>query len=82
MDVVLSKDANKQYTLLPKSEQKKVLKRLSILEENPYEGKKLSGELEGIRSLRSWPYRILYEINQKEKRIEVLKIAHRQGAYK
>jgi len=81
MKVILSKDAHKQYSHLLKSEQIKIHKKLMILESNPYEGKKLEGELQGIRSLRAWPYRILYEINEKRKLVVIHKIAHRQGAY-
>lgn len=82
MLVVLSKDSLKQYQRIPKSEQAKIRKKLHALEQDPYSGKKLTGELKGIFSLRVWPYRILYEINEVEKRIEIHKIAHRQGAYK
>lgn len=81
MQVVLSKDAHKQYMHLPKPEQAKVKKKFLLLEQDPTAGKKLTGELSGIHSLRAWPYRILYEINKKEKRVEVHKIAHRQGVY-
>lgn len=77
MDVILSKDAGKQYKRLPKSDKTKIHKKLISLQQNPYEGKKLTGELEGIRSLRAWPYRILYEINEEKKTIDILKIAHR-----
>lgn len=82
MKVALSKDAQKQYERLPKSQQAKILKKIMGLEQNPNAGKKLEGELKGFRSLRAWPYRILYEINKAERRIEVHKIAHRQGVYK
>lgn len=82
MDVVLSKDAQKLYEHLPKSAQVKIRKKLTSLASNPYYGKKLTGEMKEIYSLRAWPYRILYEINQTEKRVEVHKIAHRQGVYK
>lgn len=82
MKVALSKDAQKQYNRLPIQEQKKVREKLVQLEQNPLSGKKLEGELLGIYTLRAWPYRILYEINVLEKRIEIHKILHRQGAYK
>ncbi len=52
-----------------------------LLEHDPTVGKKLTGELNGIRSLHAWPYRILYEINEQAQKIEVHKIAHRQGVY-
>lgn len=82
MNVILSKNAQKDYEHLPKPDQAKVRKKLSQLEQNPYVGKKLTGELEGIRSLRAWPYRIFYEVSASENRVEVHKIKHRQGAYK
>ena len=82
MIVVLSKNARKDYEHLPKSQQVKVRKKLLFLEQTPNVGKKLSGELRGIRSLRAWPYRIFYEINNEENRLEVHRIKHRQGAYK
>ena len=82
MDVILSQNARKQYEHLPTSEQAKIKKKLFALKQNPSAGKKLTGELSGICSLRAWPYRILYEINKAKARIEVHKIAHRQGVYK
>lgn len=82
MDLVLSKNAQKEYKHLPKTDQAKIKKKLKALLASPYSAKKLTGELKGIYSLRVWPYRILYETNSEERRIEVHKIAHRQGVYK
>lgn len=82
MQVVLSHDAKKHYNRLPASEQKKIKSKLLLLKENSYSGKKLGGELASYRSLRAWPYRIIYHINNKEQRVEVTDILHRQGAYK
>ena len=82
MNVVLSKNAQKEYERLPKSDQKKILKKLTSLEQNPYLGKKLIGEFTGVYSVHAWPYRIIYDINQAAKRVEIHKIAHRQGVYK
>ncbi len=59
MQVVLSKNAAKQFSRLPKSEQTKIKKKLHLLETDPLAGKKLAGELSGRRSLKSWPYRII-----------------------
>jgi len=77
MQVILSNNAKRQYGHLPESEQKKVKKKLFSLETNPLSGKKLSGELAIYRSLRVWPYRIIYIINNKKKRVEVSDIEHR-----
>ena len=82
MKVALSEDAEKQYSRLPNNARTKIKKKLLSLEQNPYSGKKLAGELSDFWSIRAWPYRIIYEINERAKRVEIHKIKHRQGAYK
>lgn len=72
-------EAVKQLKKLSTSEKKKVSKKLELLSKNPYSGKALKGELEGLRSLRAWPYRIIYEV--KNKSLIILSVAHRQSAY-
>ena len=82
MDVVIAKDAQKQYKRLPKAEQTKIKRKLAGISEDPFAGKKLKGKLQGRRVVRAWPHRIIYSINEKENRIEISDILHRQGAYK
>lgn len=82
MKLALSKNALREYERLPEREKTKIKKKLSSLAKHPYSGKKLGGDLAGYYSLKVWPYRIVFEINKKESRIEVHKIRHRQGAYK
>ena len=78
--VFLTPQSLKDYKKLPLVEQKKIKKRLALLESNIYSGKRLTGKLSEVYSLRAWPYRILYIIQSKE--VWVTHIAHRQGAYK
>lgn len=82
MQVILSENAAKHLKRFPKSEKSKIEKKLLKLRENPYSGKKLSGELDKFRSLKAWPYRIIYIIDNKQKAVFVVSILHRQGAYK
>jgi mRNA-degrading endonuclease RelE of RelBE toxin-antitoxin system len=70
----------KQLKMLPVVEQKKVLQKLLYLQENPFMGKQLKGELAGLRSLRAWPYRIIYELLGQK--ITVVSVAHRRDVYK
>lgn len=78
--VFLTTQAHKDYQKLPTIEQKKIKKRLKLLEKDIYAGKKLTGKLSEFYSLRAWPYRILYLIQGKE--VWITHIAHRQGVYK
>jgi len=81
MQVILTPKALKQFKKLPIPDQAKIKKKLFLLEKSPLEGKKLTGELAELRSLRAWPYRILYFIGSKEKKLYIVTIAHRQGVY-
>lgn len=79
MEIKYKPSAVKQLTKLPRNEKKKIIKKLELLAENPLAGKGLKGELEGLRSLRAWPYRIIYEI--KDRSLIILSVTHRQSAY-
>lgn len=45
-------------------------------------GKPLSRDLEGLWSARRGPYRILYEVDEDVRRLNVLRIAYRADAYR
>ena len=80
MKIELTKTARKQYTKLPKSEAKKISRKLRQLQDDPFSAKKLEGKLSDRYVIRAWPYRIIYVIVNKT--IQVDTIEHRQGAYK
>jgi mRNA interferase RelE/StbE len=45
-------------------------------------GHRLRGELEGLWSARRGPYRVIYELDEKQRRIAVLRIDHRADVYR
>jgi mRNA interferase RelE/StbE len=60
----------------------RIARSIDSLKTAPFSGKKLSGQLDGIRSLRVGEYRILYTIIEKRILVQVLKIAHRKEVYR
>ena len=78
--VIITDKAVKDLRKIPQREQKKIQKKLGILKEDIFSGKKLERDLKNYYSLRVWPYRIIYEIISGE--VWVVKIQHRQGVYK
>lgn len=82
MKVIVTPKAQRQYTHVPTPEKKKIIRKLKMIQENPLSGKKLEGELDSQRSVRVWPYRILYYINQKQRIIYITSILHRKEVYK
>lgn len=79
--VILSKTAKNQIKKLPKRYQKSAIEALEDLKEAPLLGKALVRELTGKFSFQFGPYRMIYKINKREKRVEVLAIRHRKHAY-
>lgn len=80
MRLLYKSQAIKQLKKLPLVEKKKIIRKLELLPQDPYVGKALKGELEGLYSLRVWPYRIIYEIIGSS--IIILSVCHRQSAYR
>jgi len=80
--IVITNRAAKDLKKLPKHIRRHVDVAIDVLRENPFAGKKLQGEHEGMWSLRVWPYRIIYVIHQEIVTVTVLRVGHRQGVYK
>lgn len=52
------------------------------LKENPYAGTALKGALRGLRRVRVGIYRVVYEIQEEELIVLVVRVAHRSDAYR
>ena len=80
--LVLKPRAKKELANLEDADRIKARVVLEAILNNPFLGKKLSGELPNQYSMRAWPFRIIYEIRKKELVILVLRIRHRKDAYR
>jgi mRNA interferase RelE/StbE len=80
--VKLKRSAEKELDNLPTKIHDKVINILLSLKENPFprNSKKLRGR-EGYR-IRVGDYRILYLIDEPDKNIEVISVAHLREAYR
>lgn len=81
MKVEYSHTARKQLKGLPRNKQIKVLQKIEKLKDDPYAGKKLKGEFSDLRSLKVWPYRIIYRYVSQDKLLFINIIQHRQRVY-
>ena len=82
MKALLTPDAKKQLSKLPRTAHSRIFRHLDYLQANPFAGKPLQRNLEGCYSLRVWPYRIVYVIIKNKNVILITAIEHRQGVYK
>lgn len=74
--------AMKELHSLPKKDQGRVLAAFDVLRENPVAGKLLEGNYKGFRSLRVWPYRIIYFVDHKIITVTVVKVGNRKNVYR
>lgn len=81
--VIISRIAEKQIESLPKHIANNVVAKIDTLALNPrpHGCKKLEGCEKEYR-VRSGDYRIIYRIEDNKLIVEVIRVAHRSGAYK
>jgi mRNA interferase RelE/StbE len=80
--LVLKPRAKKELANLEEVDRIRARVVLEAIQNNPFSGKKLTGELPNQYSMRAWPFRVIYEIRKNELIILVLRIRHRKDAYK
>jgi len=80
--IVFSRSAVKDLDRIDKIYQPHIFAALFDLRKNPHSGKQLRGGFQDFYSLRVGVYRIIYKIYKKVLNILVIRISHRQGAYK
>jgi addiction module RelE/StbE family toxin len=74
--VVVKNQARKSLEKIDRRVVPKINAAIRLLQEYPLLGKPLEGECEGQRSLRVWPYRIIYEIYKQQMVILIIAIKH------
>jgi mRNA interferase RelE/StbE len=79
--VNLDKNAKNFLKKLDNAEQKRIIKKLTELRDNPWIGKTLTGNLAGLWKLRIGDYRAIYKIINDKLIVLVIKIGHRKNIY-
>jgi len=59
-----------------------ILKSINEIKYNPHDSKLLKGEFAGKRRKRKDHYRIIFQIDKKSNKIQILKIGKRKNIYK
>jgi len=80
--IFISRDAEKGFNKTPKQIRKNIILAITKLKNNPRPMNvwKIGGS-ENYYRIRVGDYRIVYEINDKESKINILRIRHRKDAY-
>ncbi|MBI4722552.1 MAG: type II toxin-antitoxin system RelE/ParE family toxin [Candidatus Stahlbacteria bacterium] len=84
-EVFVSNEAEKYYKKLEKDTKRRINKCIDVISNEPFFGfhiKRLHGELEGKYRYESGGLRIIYEIDKKNKNVEIKAIRSRGDVYK
>jgi mRNA interferase RelE/StbE len=82
-EILLERRAEKDLKKLPSELFQRIIVKIRSLSENP----KLQGSRKITGSKSDWririgDYRAIYEIDEKEKRVKIMRIRHRREAYR
>ena len=78
----IKRSAAKALAALPRADRLRLAAAIDKLCEVPAAGSALKGEFEGLRRLRVGGYRIVYEWQQQELVVLVVRVGHRKEVYR
>jgi len=78
----IKQSALKELQRLAKPDRQRLIEAIDQLMENPHVGKLLKGEFSGLRRIRAGDYRVIYEINEGQVLVLVVRVAHRKQVYR
>jgi mRNA interferase RelE/StbE len=84
-DILLTREARKDYQRLTKNVARRVNQGLDNLREDPLQYPQaipLKGKLAGYYRWRVGDWRVVYEVNTNERLVTIVQIAHRSEVYR
>ncbi|NOQ52713.1 MAG: type II toxin-antitoxin system mRNA interferase toxin, RelE/StbE family [Desulfuromonadaceae bacterium] len=78
----IKQSALKEIQRLDKLQQIRLIEAIDKIADNPHIGKLLKGEFSGLRRIRVGSYRVIYEIDEGEVLILILRVVHRKDVYR
>ena len=80
--IQIKQSTAKALKKLPKADRLNLTAAIDQLAINPGVGSVLKGEFQGLRRIRVGQYRVVYEINDGELIVLVIRIGHRREVYR
>lgn len=80
--ISIKQSAAKALKKIPKPDRLRLIEAISSLSNTPSAGSILKGELSGLRRIRVGHYRIVYEIENDQLVILIVRIGHRREVYR
>jgi len=82
-EIYLESSAEKDLRKLPHEQINNIAEKIKVLSKSPHpKGAKKLKDSNNFWRIRIGSYRVIYEVNQVSKKINIYKIKHRKDAYK
>ena len=78
----IKESAARELQRIERSDRARLIAAIDRLAENPFAGSALKGELRGLRRIRVGDYRLLFEVQERDLVVLVLRAAHRREAHR
>jgi mRNA interferase RelE/StbE len=80
--VSIKQSAAKALEKIARDERLRIISAIDQLRDNPAAGSVLKGEFSGLRRIRVGSYRVVYEVQDQQLVILVIRIGHRREVYR
>lgn len=80
--ISIKQSAAKALSKIDIPQRKRLIEAIDKLKTNPTAGSVLKGEFSGLRRIRIGDYRIVYEVQNEQLVILVIRVAHRREIHK
>ena len=81
-EVILPRSVQKELNAISQKDHDRIISRLESLEENPRPANVKKLKNRPAWRTRSSDYRVIYEINDTDEKVTIIKIAHRRNVYR
>lgn len=80
--VSIKQSAAKALAKIPGENQQRIIAGIDQLKANPTAGSVLKGEFSGLRRIRVGSHRVVYEVQNQQLIVLVIRIGHRREVYR
>lgn len=80
--VSIKQSAAKALEKIARDDQLRIIAAIDQLRDNPAAGSVLKGEFSGLRRIRVGNYRVVYEVQDQQLVVLVIRIGHRREVYR
>ncbi len=80
--ISIKQSAAKALEKIARDERLRIIDAIDQLRDNPVAGSVLKGEFSGLRRIRVGNYRVVYEVQDQQLVVLVIRIGHRREVYR